>query len=416
MHHLTFSPFVLELYQNASTTTNNNNNSDDSNLTTTLQQINARHDILQRTDARDDFSVSIPITDATRFSNFDASPTPPSSSSSSSRLDLIRQDLANAVAALPTLPSPIPPIDNDDYPVTSETVAHWRFHDGQANNQKQFLQTDTIVQDISGNGNHLMLQTLLEDGTTISSNATTNEYLQWSDDHHPLSSSPGSICFRNPHRYLGSFLTTMEEGASIIEATTFTNGYTIETFVKMLDSWSPDQNRWTAMIAKRGEGRHADHHQALLLQGDTDEPLAFLGLSASREFQWASFAGNNNNPNNNDTVSLATAWSAPQPRGEWIHVAAVNDGRVTTLYVEGTPARRDPVHYQTTAGIAMAMAATEESSTSTTRNNGWNVGASTYHGSTKVFGNGCIGEVRMVQRALTPQEFLLARRKRDGHY
>ena len=143
------------------------------------------------------------------------------------------------------------------------------------------------------------------------------------------------------------------------------------------------------------EGRNASTTSTL--EGDINEPLAQLGFSPSREFQWATYSTNRQD--------MATAWSASQRKNEWIHVAVINDGSSVTLYVDGTPARRDPIHQTPIQGIAMATLPNL---------NGWNVGASTYNGRAKVFGGGsCIGEVRIVRGAfLAPQDFLLSRRRR----
>ncbi len=67
---------------------------------------------------------------------------------------------------------------------------------------------------------------------------------------------------------------------------------------------------------------------------DPDEPLATLSLSNDREPQWAV------RPLNQE--GIATNWGQETPLETWWHLPVVNDGRHTTLYVEGCPVVRNP--------------------------------------------------------------------------
>lgn len=68
--------------------------------------------------------------------------------------------------------------------------------------------------------------------------------------------------------------------------------------------------------------------------GDPDEPLATLSLSGDRELQRAVYPLNQNGPVTNRGHEL--------PLGAWWHVAVVNDGRRTAMYVKGCPVVRTP--------------------------------------------------------------------------
>jgi hypothetical protein len=126
-----------------------------------------------------------------------------------------------------------------------------------------------------------------------------------------------------------------------------------------------------------------------------------LGVSPLREIQFASFPLNLN--------GIATSWSSPLDVNVWYHLAAVNDGNATRLYVDGFQTRRDPIHEPMLNGIAKPTTENDTAAAAaSTSNEGWSIGSTTYGDRRKVFG-GCIGEVRIVSRALKPEEFLLAR-------
>jgi hypothetical protein len=276
------------------------------------------------------------------------------------------------------------PTHINDYAVVEETLAHWRFHDDLGENDGAPVDTNpSLLRDISGNGNDLY---------RVDIEPTLATYLTYSRDHHPLSSSTGSICFTNPTRDSGSYLTSTDGGPLSYE--TFPNGYTVEAFVKLNSNvWSSNtSHRWTAVLSRNGEGQ--DSNKAM---GDLNEPLATFGFSPSREVQWATF------PRDSD-VGIVTAWSSPVQSDTWAHFAAVNDGRGhVTLYINGYPARRDP-YYQIVNGISIV------NMTDNPELLGWNVGSSTYNKIRKIFGGGCIGEIRITGRPLDPTtEFLISR-------
>ncbi|MEV1048310.1 LamG-like jellyroll fold domain-containing protein [Streptomyces sp. NPDC049916] len=87
-----------------------------------------------------------------------------------------------------------------------------------------------------------------------------------------------------------------------------------------------------------------------------------------------------------------TSWSHTVPVGRWMHIAVVNDGRRTTLYVDGSKIARNPS--QPSTGIA-------------TLGKPFVLGATSFD---ERFGQGfygSMGDTRIVGRPLSRREFLL---------
>ena len=281
-----------------------------------------------------------------------------------SQLDSIRKQIAQ-VPAPPSLASLPAPKDADDYPKVPGTVAHWRFEQSSPGN---IVLATATVPDISGNGN-----TLSREDTTVSAPNT----LQWSTARARLSASAGSTCYSSPNALGGGYWRTAA-GTPLANAT-FPDGYTIEAFVQLPAGYNHGFSGIVTRIDSGGDaGRTA---------GDLSEPAALLGVSGSREVQFATFPLN--------VAGIATAWSSPLAETQWFHLAATNDGHATRLYIDGFPAGRDPVYFDM-AGLAAG-------------GKGFYVGASHYAGRQSVF-SGCIGEVRIVDHVLQPSEFLIRRK------
>ncbi|MFE2040703.1 LamG-like jellyroll fold domain-containing protein [Streptomyces sp. NPDC059477] len=240
------------------------------------------------------------------------------------------------------------------------TVAYWRF-DGRADGAA----VTGTVRDLSGRGNDLTLQRVL-DGT-----------LTWSADHHPDQPGHGSLRFdgdKSPLR--GAYLRTVD-GAPL-NAATFPRGYTIEAFYKVPADWTGSRNAWGGLVSRAGTGG-----QAGKTEGDLDEPLATLSLSDGPGPQWAV------RPLNQQ--GIATNWGHETARETWWHVAVVNDGRHTTMYVDGCPVVRNPTasaNGLTSAGLP------------------WLLGGYEYGGRIDQIHHGWLGDVRIVERALPVSQFM----------
>ncbi|MER5216516.1 LamG-like jellyroll fold domain-containing protein [Streptomyces sp. NPDC002838] len=240
------------------------------------------------------------------------------------------------------------------------TVAYWRFdgHDDQE------AVTGT-VRDLSGRGNDLTLVTV---------GAST---LTWSSDHHPDQPGHGSLefhGFKSPLK--GAYLRTVD-GAPLNSAT-FKAGYTIEAFYRLPADWDASHNAWGGLVSRTGTGGAAGK-----TEGDPDEPLATLSLSDGPGPQWAV------RPLNQQ--GIATNWGDETAREVWWHVAVVNDGSRTTMYVQGCPVARNP-HASAVGLTSVGLP--------------WLLGGYEYGGKIDQILYGRLGDVRIVERALPVTSFM----------
>jgi hypothetical protein len=248
------------------------------------------------------------------------------------------------------------------------TMAYWRF-EGQ--DRQPLSEGPIAVRDLSGRGNDLMRVTL--------QNGSANA-LVWTREFHPQQPSRGSLFVdgskRNP-AFGGAYLRTVQ-GAPINQMT-FKNGYTIEAFVRLPEYCCDDNHAWMGVLSRMGSGadlgRTAD---------DPDEPLATLTVSPSREFQWAVAPFSD--------PGLLTNWSFRVPTLNWYHVALVNDGKQTTMYLNGSPDQRNPTR------LNNGLQTTGEY---------WMIGANHYGRTVEHSFYGWIGDVRVVNRPLAVREFML---------
>ncbi|MFD8224789.1 LamG-like jellyroll fold domain-containing protein [Streptomyces massasporeus] len=235
------------------------------------------------------------------------------------------------------------------------TMAYWRFE----------KPVDGTVRDLSGRGNDLSLVTV--GGGTMG----------WSADHHPDQPGHGSLEFQGSKSPLeGAYLRTVD-GAPL-NAATFEDGYTIEAFYRLPADWDPDHHAWSGLVSRTGTGGAARK-----TADDPDEPLATLSLSNDREPQWAM------RPLNQQ--GIATNWGQETPLETWWHLAVVNDGGHTTLYVEGCLVVRNPKAPST--GI-------------TSGGLPWLLGGYEYGGRIDQIFHGRLGDVRIVSRALPVTSFM----------
>ncbi|GIF69194.1 hypothetical protein Ais01nite_72290 [Asanoa ishikariensis] len=252
--------------------------------------------------------------------------------------------------------------------LTKGTVAYWRFDQGRADGTA--VPDGFRIMDLSGQGNHL-------ERVTFAGSAP--ETMRWSAEHHDDQPAHASLFFdggKKPAR--GGYLRTIN-GARINDAT-FANGYTIEAFVKLPSDVRSTNHAWMSIVSRFGAGADAGK-----TGDDPAEPIATLGMSDGMALQWAMY------PLNRDAMS--TNWGHEMRSGEWFHVAVVNDGRVTTLYVDGAELLRNP------STPAKGIATSHEP---------WFVGAYHYNRLVESGFYGWIGDVRIVDRALPVDKFLRA--------
>ncbi|MFJ3902914.1 LamG-like jellyroll fold domain-containing protein [Streptomyces sp. NPDC090025] len=248
------------------------------------------------------------------------------------------------------------------------TLAYWRFDGGRPDGAA--ADANLRVPDLSGHGNDLVRAAVPGSGA---------DALRWSAQHHADQPGHGSLYFdggRPPLR--GGYLKTVK-GAPL-DAATFRSGFTVEAFFKLPADWTSARNAWSAILSRQGTLAAAGK------EGDPVEPVGTLSLSDGHALQWAVAPLNQK--------SLVTSWSHELPLDTWWHTAVVNDGRHTTLYVEGCPVARNPatkVNGLTTLGLS------------------WLLGGYEYGGGLDQLFRGWIGDVRVCGRALPVGQFMNAR-------
>lgn len=251
------------------------------------------------------------------------------------------------------------------------TVAYWRFDASgtpAAGTSGAPVADGVVVRDLTGNGNDLTVSRLHSSGP---------EALTWSRDHHPGQPAHASLRFdggKSPDR--GAVLRTAAQAP--LNSEKFTRGYTIETFVRLPEPFEGDHS-WMGILS--WEGRNGD-------AGKTTgwsplEPTCSLNLSPERFLQFVVY------PHLQDADP--TSWSHAVPVGRWMHIAVVNDGRRTVMYVDGSKIARNPT--QPSAGIA-------------TLGKPFVLGATQFDARFGQGFYGWIGDTRIVDRALPVREFL----------
>ncbi len=250
--------------------------------------------------------------------------------------------------------------------VIDGTVAYWQFTgaDGEP------VSADNPVKDLSGNGNDLV---------RVDMPSGRPHDMVWSEDRAETMPSKSSLRISgNNETRFGAYLQTAED--ALLNSQTFENGFTVEAFVKLPKSWNPDLNAWTGIISRKGSGADIGKDAS-----DPSEPVGHLAVSNFPEFQWAVWPVGG--------AEIMTNWSDQLELGRWYHVAIVNDGSQSLMYVDGEEVLRNPP--QAVVGISTAGLP-------------WMIGGSHYANETNSF-NGWIGDVRIVDRALAFDEFLTTR-------
>ncbi|MCT2594352.1 metallophosphoesterase [Streptomyces sp. N2-109] len=252
------------------------------------------------------------------------------------------------------------------------TVAYWRFDgSGLAGRGKpgSAVAEGTVAHDLSGHGNDLRVQ-LLHDSAP--------EILTRDAGHHLSQPAHASLRFdggKGPDR--GAVLTTTAEAP--LNGMKFLSGYTIETYLKLPDPFEGD-HAWMGILS--WEGRNGDAGKTT--GWSQDDPSCSLNVTPERYLQFSLY------PHRQD--ANPTNWSHALPVGRWTHIAVVNDGDRTDMYVDGSKIARNPA--QRSSGIA-------------TLGKPFVIGGTQ---SAEKFGQGFygwIGDTRIVSRALRPRDFLL---------
>ncbi|WP_250008459.1 LamG-like jellyroll fold domain-containing protein [Actinoplanes sp. M2I2] len=252
--------------------------------------------------------------------------------------------------------------------VDRHTAAYWRF-DGNG----QSVADGATVRDLSGKGNHLTVRRLAN---------STDQTLTVSAEHHVGAPAHASLRFdggKGPDR--GAILHTAADAP--INGEKFLGGYTIEAFVKLPEPFEGD-HAWMGILSWEGRAGDAGKHS-----GWSDlEPTCSLNISGERFLQYVLYSEiGDHNP---------TSWSHALPTGVWQHLAVVNDGKRSIVYVNGSKIARNPT--QPAQGIA-------------TLGRPFVLGATSFDLKYGQGFYGWIGDVRITGRALRPAQFLPG-----GHY
>ncbi|MFD2415077.1 LamG-like jellyroll fold domain-containing protein [Amycolatopsis pigmentata] len=260
--------------------------------------------------------------------------------------------------------------------VVPGTLAYWRFDGGGANGAP--VTAGQTIRDLSGHGNDLSTLTVVP--------GSTGKVLTWSDQHHPDQPGHGSLYFDGGQKPLhGAYLTTAAKAP--LNTETFPRGYTIEVFVKIPLDWNGDSNSWMAVLSRWGEAGKAGKNGQ---NTDPQEPIVTLSFSGDREPQWNCYPTNLSYPTTN--------WGHGLPEDTWWHLAIVNDGRRSVLYVEGCPTVDNPA----TPSIGITQLGLP-----------WALGGYDYGGAINQIFHGFVGDVRVVNRPLTVGEFMIAADRRS---
>ncbi|MFY1674969.1 LamG-like jellyroll fold domain-containing protein [Plantactinospora sp. WMMB334] len=260
--------------------------------------------------------------------------------------------------------------------VTDGTVAYWRFDQGYADGGA--LPDRHVIEDRSGRGNHLTRMSLPGAGLA---------WPRWSAEYHADQPGHASLFFDGGRRPGGGYLRTVD-GAPLNEAT-FAHGYTVEAFVKLPEDVRGSGGTELPILNRPGTAGDAARTGAGGDAGRTGAertvPAAALGLTAGLAVSWAVVPA--------ELGGIVTNWGHEMRPGEWFHVAVVNDGRHSTLYVDGARLLRNP------SVPASGLAVSGEP---------WLVGAE-HRGRIVRHGfYGWIGDIRVADRPLPVDRFLRA--------
>jgi hypothetical protein len=261
-----------------------------------------------------------------------------------------------------------PALDTNDLNIPG-TLALWRPPaDGS---------TVTTLKDASGKGNDLTAQTI----AGSSGDAAT---ITRAGDHDPASPTKGSLVFhggKGPGR--GTWLQTAADAP--LNRQTFAKGYTFEGFFKLPKGCCDGTgNAWMGLMGQQGTGGDAGR-----TQNDPDEGVVELAMSGGAELQWAVWPTNRGDN--------TTTWGHLLDDGAenaWHHFALVNDGRYTDMYIDDALVSRNPL------SKATGLASTGKP---------WLLGAIDYANKVEQTFSGQLGDVRIVDHALTPSQFMDAR-------
>lgn len=266
------------------------------------------------------------------------------------------------------------PASPTDYPAVEGTAVHWRPGQATFNGRPladgEAAAVGSVVPDIAG-GQDFTRVPLVP--------GTAEDSVTYSADHHELSSDAGSLKWNKAASDKAVSYFATAAGAPI-NSENFPNGYTLEAFLKLDEDFNGDDNGWSNALIRDASGADVDP------ASDDGDPAQMLGVSNLTELRWYALGENRNGFSN---------WSHQVPTGKWMHVAVVNDpaDQSVTMYVDGAPILRDGYGPVGMAGDGFQ----------------WLLGTSAWEGQEQDGWFGNIGEIRMVDHPIGPDQWLTAR-------
>ncbi|GIF12494.1 LamG-like jellyroll fold domain-containing protein [Actinoplanes teichomyceticus] len=259
--------------------------------------------------------------------------------------------------APPALPAPRPAARVVD----RHTAAYWRFDAAD-----QAVTDGAVVTDRSGKGNHLTVRRLAGSGA---------DALTLAADHHPGAPAHASLRFDGAAGR-GALLQTAADAP--LNSMTFLDGYTFEVFLKLPEPFVGN-HAWMGVFSWEGRSGDAGKHSGW----SPLEPTCSLNVSPERFLQYVLYS--------HDGDHNPTSWSHALPVGVWHHVAIVNDGRRSIVWVNGSRIARNPTrpaHGVATVGRPFTLGGTSFDLRYDQGFYGW------------------IGDTRITSRPLRPEQFL----------
>lgn len=251
------------------------------------------------------------------------------------------------------------------------TLAYWIF-----DKEHQITTPDGSVafSDLSGNGHSMSLKVF--PGTT----RPKEQLFKVLDKSPEIGNAKGSASFRtdNQRDSQGTFLSAK----GIIPSDGKLDQYTIEAIFKISDKWTATANKWSGIFAHQTDEETVCklHNQPNC--GGGDSSVGFF-TSSLLELQWLGVPKNGNSRSN---------WSWELQKEYWYHAVLVNDGKYSTLYVDGSR--------------AMRTAESEQPGLLTNPQGEWTVGVASGNGKYHSLFSGEVSEVRVTNRALKKEEWL----------
>ncbi|MFB7642445.1 LamG-like jellyroll fold domain-containing protein [Peribacillus butanolivorans] len=253
----------------------------------------------------------------------------------------------------------------------SNIVADWKF-------SKQHVKSGSIdngnliIEDASKQGNDLKLVTIGDQASP-----ELNNMIKWSEEDYHNQEKVDSLQFANyKNAHSGRYFKTIKEAP--INKEQFDKGFTIEAVIKLPNNFEDRLHSWMGILTRQGQA--ADLNK---VEGEK-EILTTLSISSDKEIQWTSQPSNLNYNVGN--------WSRSLNADEWYHLAVVNDGKTTTLTVNGIS---DYGKSEKVVGIAAV------------EGKGWNIGASEWGNELDALFAGNIQEIRIANEALAEKEWLV---------